>query len=84
MVWFEVKKNKATKQKESDTINIGVTGTKEDFEKAIKEISEKAPVVDTVTFCTEDDTEITKKNKDRKTKYISKEPIDTIKFAGDE
>jgi len=65
-----LKKNKATKQK--DTINIGVTGTKEDFEKAIKEISEKVPEA-SVTFCTEDDTETVKKNKERKSKTIPKE-----------
>ena len=84
-----LKKDKATKQslsnskKQKDTINIGVTGTKEDFEKAIKEISEKIPET-SVTFCAEDDTEIANKNKEKKTKYILKEPTDTIKFAGDE
>jgi len=74
-----LKNDKATKQslsnnskKQKDTINIGVTGTKEDFEKAIKEISEKVPEA-SVTFCTEDDTETVKKNKERKSKTIPKE-----------
>jgi len=67
-----LKKDKATKQKESDTINIDVTSTKEDFEKAIKQISEKVPEA-SVTFCTEDDTETVKKNKERKSKTIPKE-----------
>ena len=81
-----LKKNKATKQKESDTINIGITSTKEDFEKAIKEISEKIPET-SVTFCTEDDTEIANKNKKQKSKIVPKETAtDEIKFAtsGDE
>ena len=67
-----LKKDKATKQKESDTINIDVTSTKEDFEKAIKQISEKVPEA-SVTFCAEDDTETVKKNKERKSKTIPKE-----------
>lgn len=80
-----LKKDKATKQKESDTINIDVTSTKEDFEKAIKQISEKVPEVDTVTFCTEDDTEIANKNKKQKSKTIPKEPTNEITFnTGDE
>jgi len=87
-----LKNDKATKQslsnnskKQKDTINIGVTGTKEDFEKAIKEISEKIPET-SVTFCTEDDTEITK-NKKQKSKIVPKETAtDEIKFttSGDE
>jgi len=76
-----LKKDKSTK----DSVQIGVTGTKEDFEKAIKEISEKVP--EAVTFCAEDDIEISAKNKKQKSKTISKETAtNTIKFAtsGDE
>lgn len=73
---------KKEEQKDSDTIKIGVTGTKEDFDNAMKEISEKLPDV-TVKFSTEDDTEIVNKIKERKAKEktISKEHTDEIKFA---
>lgn len=74
---------KKEETKELDTIKIGVIGTKEDFENAIKDISEKIPELN-IKFSTEDDTEIVKKNKERKTKYIPKETTEEIKFVGDE
>ncbi len=71
---------KKEESKDSDTLKIGVTGTKEDFDKAMKEISEKLPEV-VVKFSTEDDTEIVNKNKERKAKIIQKEIPEEIKFA---
>lgn len=67
----------------SGTLNIDVIGTKEDFEKAIQEISEKIPEIsNTITFCTDDGDEIPKKKKESKPNQTPKKPIsDKIKFA---
>lgn len=74
---------KKEEQKDSDTLKIGVTGTKEDFDNAMKEISEKLPKLNVVKFSVEDDTAIVNKTKERKTKekIIPKESTDEIRFA---
>lgn len=77
---------KKEESKDVDTLKIGVTGTKEDFDNAMKEIS-KIPELADIKFSAEDDTEIVNKTKERKTKekIIPKESTEEIKFnIGDE
>lgn len=78
----KIEERSSLKEEESNTIKIGVIGTKENLNKAIEDIKNE-PLLNGIKFSVEDDGDIIKKTTEQK-KKVEEVKIDTnneIKFA---